>query len=294
MPSLSPTQPKYALYLNGVFDAVLKEIGAAQATDQKRECLLQPYSSGTIRLLADTLVSKSNPVRLYISTSELLPMVSYRALVVRWEDKRRLPANRLRRLNRHLRRFQPDEGRVYLEVDGKVCVNLLTITRLERVSPFSVSTLIKRDGSPLQPRTRSGGWVPVVEYPEWVGTLPIAGTRERLDAGFRDGVAQSLRDSPGERRKRLKRAAQLPERVQVLSFAFRRNPDVAAEVLARARGRCERCLRNAPFQRKSDETPYLEVHHRIFLALGGEDTVNNAVALCANCHRELHFGPDTP
>ncbi|HXU34436.1 MAG TPA: HNH endonuclease [Thermoanaerobaculia bacterium] len=34
----------------------------------------------------------------------------------------------------------------------------------------------------------------------------------------------------------------------------------------------------------------MEVHHRIRLAYGGEDTVENAVALCPNCHREAHHG----
>jgi 5-methylcytosine-specific restriction protein A len=28
----------------------------------------------------------------------------------------------------------------------------------------------------------------------------------------------------------------------------------------------------------------------VMLAEGGEDTVENALALCPNCHRRLHFG----
>jgi 5-methylcytosine-specific restriction protein A len=39
-----------------------------------------------------------------------------------------------------------------------------------------------------------------------------------------------------------------------------------------------------------DGTPYLEVHHVKWLALGGSDTVSNAVALCPNCHRLMHHG----
>jgi 5-methylcytosine-specific restriction protein A len=34
----------------------------------------------------------------------------------------------------------------------------------------------------------------------------------------------------------------------------------------------------------------LEVHHKTPLSARGEDTVENAIALCANCHRELHYG----
>jgi len=44
------------------------------------------------------------------------------------------------------------------------------------------------------------------------------------------------------------------------------------------------------FIRKKDNTPYLEVHHKIQLAEGGEDSIENAIAVCPNCHRELHFG----
>ncbi|HDR7378766.1 TPA: HNH endonuclease [Bacillus toyonensis] len=39
-----------------------------------------------------------------------------------------------------------------------------------------------------------------------------------------------------------------------------------------------------------DGTPYLEVHHVVPLATGGEDSVENAVALCQNCHRKAHYG----
>ncbi|WP_080666815.1 HNH endonuclease signature motif containing protein [Variovorax paradoxus] len=44
------------------------------------------------------------------------------------------------------------------------------------------------------------------------------------------------------------------------------------------------------FVSKATGDPYLEVHHITPLALGGDDTVDNAWALCPNCHREKHFG----
>jgi 5-methylcytosine-specific restriction protein A len=78
--------------------------------------------------------------------------------------------------------------------------------------------------------------------------------------------------------------------VSVFSTVYQRNPDVVAEVLARANGVCEGCQSPAPFIRAKDGTPYLEVHHNVQLALGGDDTVKNAVALCPNCHRKAHFG----
>ena len=60
--------------------------------------------------------------------------------------------------------------------------------------------------------------------------------------------------------------------------------------LRRAKGYCEKCGCKAPFIRKSDNTPYLEVHHTIPLSEGGADNLDNTIALCPNCHRELHFG----
>jgi 5-methylcytosine-specific restriction protein A len=78
--------------------------------------------------------------------------------------------------------------------------------------------------------------------------------------------------------------------VQIISIGYRRNADVIVAVLNRANGICERCNKNAPFVRRSDGTPFLEVHHRKPLAEGGEDTTENALALCPNCHREVHHG----
>ena len=107
---------------------------------------------------------------------------------------------------------------------------------------------------------------------------------------FTEAVEESLKDSSNARAARLSKAAKLPTKVAVVSYAFVRNPDVVAEVLLRASGKCERCKENAPFLRKKDRQPYLEVHHIVQLSKGGEDTVSNALALCPNCHRHLHFG----
>jgi 5-methylcytosine-specific restriction endonuclease McrA len=120
------------------------------------------------------------------------------------------------------------------------------------------------------------------------GTLP--NSLEALEAQFRKRVAASRNQRPALRRARLAHAPKLPQAVSVSVSAFIRNPDVAAEVLERAAGRCEDCKAKAPFRRASDNTPYLEVHHIIRLADGGEDTVDNAVALCPNCHRKSHYG----
>lgn len=113
---------------------------------------------------------------------------------------------------------------------------------------------------------------------------------DELEATFAEQVRESLRSSASDRARRLANANGVAKRVQVRAFAFVRNPDVVAEVLLRAGGYCERCRKPAPFKRKSDQSPYLEVHHRVPLAVGGLDLVANSEALCPNCHREAHHG----
>jgi predicted HNH restriction endonuclease len=70
---------------------------------------------------------------------------------------------------------------------------------------------------------------------------------------------------------------------------YQRDVEVYVAVLKNANGICEGCKKSAPFIKK-DNIPYLEVHHVIPLKDSGEDTTDNAVALCPNCHREAHSG----
>ena len=71
----------------------------------------------------------------------------------------------------------------------------------------------------------------------------------------------------------------------------KRCAEVKAWVLYSAKGVCGSCGNSAPFS-KADGTPYLEVHHVVQLAEDGPDTVDNAVAVCPNCHRALHLAAD--
>jgi 5-methylcytosine-specific restriction protein A len=181
---------------------------------------------------------------------------------------------------------------IYLEASpGKPCVNLISVIDVERLDPpFSVSRLIKTsDGKPLKTtRTTAGGWSVVYDS----GTPIEKGV---VEAELQAEVAKSLNDDDTARQQRLATATKKPQVIQVVSRAFRRNADVIAVVSKRANGICEECHSPAPFHRASNDTPYLEVHHRIMLSAGGEDTVANALALCPNCHRKLHFGKsDTP
>ena len=118
-------------------------------------------------------------------------------------------------------------------------------------------------------------------------------TLARLRDDFSQSVSLAALDSPETRQARLRNAPTTPRKVPVLSYEFVRNPDVVAETLFRAQGNCEHCRRAAPFMRRTDGSPYLEVHHKTPLSQGGQDTVANAMAVCPNCHRELHHGKST-
>jgi 5-methylcytosine-specific restriction endonuclease McrA len=68
---------------------------------------------------------------------------------------------------------------------------------------------------------------------------------------------------------------------------FERDPKVKAWIIQNAGGLCEYCKESAFI--KEDGLGYLEVHHLRSLAEGGSDTIQNTVAICANCHRKMHF-----
>lgn len=74
----------------------------------------------------------------------------------------------------------------------------------------------------------------------------------------------------------------------VVSSTYERNTYVVEYTRQRAKGVCELCNSNAPFTNSKGE-PYLEVHHIKWLSKDGDDTIDNTVALCPNCHRKMHI-----
>lgn len=133
---------------------------------------------------------------------------------------------------------------------------------------------------------------PIIDYVER-NAIPGWAQNPKRDSKFQDAfdneVAAATNITPEQRRLKIKKFPKLPVKIEIKTQSFIRNPYVVAEVLLRARGKCEKCSEEAPFRRR-DGSPYLEVHHKIQLAFQGEDTVDNAEALCPNCHREQHFG----
>jgi 5-methylcytosine-specific restriction protein A len=110
----------------------------------------------------------------------------------------------------------------------------------------------------------------------WVATADPAVLEERVAVM----LSQPLVDAPP--------GIPIPKRSISQVAVFERSPAVKAWVLKHAGPYCEGCHAVAPFEVQPG-VPYLEVHHVEPLAAGGADTVENAVALCPNCHRRCHF-----
>lgn len=64
--------------------------------------------------------------------------------------------------------------------------------------------------------------------------------------------------------------------------------NVKAIALKHANGTCQLCDRPAPFK-KTDGTPFLEVHHIKWLSKDGPDSEENVIGLCPNCHKKMHI-----
>lgn len=284
-----------ALFINGIYDAVMTEILAAQIAEPGNESFLQPYSGSIVRMLKENPPSSSSPVRLYISTTENLSKICYTAEIIKWEDKREIDEPRRQTVLRHLEKFQTKECDLFRgqELGEGKAVNLVTIRNLRSLETLlPTSFLVKKsDREPLKKRTRAGGWSEVFDRGDLsVFSLSATDTEETSNRRLADEIASARSLDVNTLQQRLNAAPKIPERVQIISVGYRRNADVIVAVLIRANGVCERCRKNAPFVRRSDGTPFLEVHHRTPLAEGGEDTIENALALCPNCHREVHHG----
>lgn len=278
-----------ALFINGVYEEVFREIASAQAKNEVGEFFLQPHKGAAITMLRDSIPSHAKPVRFYASVTSNPESVAYTGEIVGWEDKRSLVASRRAIIERLLRKFQEKEVDLFNgdEAAGDKPVNLLTVREVRPLIPaIPRSRFLKcSDGKPYS-RPRPGGWSQVHDPLDF--TLAGQESKTEMEAQLESAVRGALALPLRELERLADHASRIPERVEIVSVGYRRSPYVMAAVLLRAQGQCERCREPAPFVRRSDGTPYLEVHHLTQLSEGGEDTISNATALCPNCHRELH------
>lgn len=62
------------------------------------------------------------------------------------------------------------------------------------------------------------------------------------------------------------------------------------KIYRRAQNKCEYCECQT-FEKKNGEM-YFEIHHIVHYSDGGENSAQNCVLLCPNCHRKIHFAKE--
>jgi 5-methylcytosine-specific restriction endonuclease McrA len=153
-----------------------------------------------------------------------------------------------------------------------------------------------REGAGRTPETRMGR-----EIIHWLSvgdTVGIGNIGKEVfvwKAGKADVVSEIGRRiakaaKPKDLLKKAREATGKPPRQMRQVADFRRNLAVVGGALSRASGNCEMPSCSVQLFRRDDGRNFLEVHHILPLAEGGEDTMKNAAAVCPMCHRELHFG----
>jgi 5-methylcytosine-specific restriction protein A len=82
-----------------------------------------------------------------------------------------------------------------------------------------------------------------------------------------------------------------PERRAYVRSIIARNKTLAEAVKREANYRCERCGSITPWMTTAGK-PYVEVHHIIPLGDDGFDNLANMIAVCSDCHKQLHYSTD--
>jgi 5-methylcytosine-specific restriction protein A len=118
------------------------------------------------------------------------------------------------------------------------------------------------------------------------GSIPVI-PKVNLDKTFERKIKKASTLTLEELKSKASKSPSKPGSRVATTITYQRDPNVVSYTLKRANGVCELCEQPAPFNKRNGE-PYLEVHHVVQLAHGGEDTISNAVALCPNCHRKMH------
>ncbi|MGG3006675.1 HNH endonuclease [Geobacillus stearothermophilus] len=119
-------------------------------------------------------------------------------------------------------------------------------------------------------------------------TQPIEIPQEWIESKnrYREKRAKKLSDE--ELKARAKHTNKKAIKRSTSTTAYERNPYVSEYAKRWANGICQLCDQPAPFNDK-DGNPYLETHHIEWLSRGGDDTIENTIALCPNCHRKMHI-----
>ena len=105
---------------------------------------------------------------------------------------------------------------------------------------------------------------------------------EKLEKSILRKTKQEIKELAIEKSK-LNKNRNLVRKVSTL--IHERSPEIKEYVKELANGICQLCDNKAPFEVKGK--PFLHVHHIEYLSKGGEDTIENAIAVCPNCHAKI-------
>jgi 5-methylcytosine-specific restriction protein A len=136
----------------------------------------------------------------------------------------------------------------------------------------------------IRKRRRRVWMFPVALKPDGFRYIPEIG---KLRAS-QEAKERSLMRRSAAALKRLanKRSQSKPKKRMATAEQFVRDPAVSAYVKKEAKGICDLCQELAPFRFRGQ--PFLHCHHVRWLARGGADIIQNAVAICPNCHERMH------
>lgn len=159
-----------------------------------------------------------------------------------------------------------------------------------RENQYTFVDRVRLDGKPYQEQQPGADgkdrlvWVfPLLP----IGGAPLAFDRSVLLDLQERKLRQAKRLTDEELKKRASRAPAKPGGRLVNSYQHERSIWVAEYAKRRSNGVCDLCNKPAPFE--TEKGPYLECHHIVWLSNGGEDSIENTVALCPNCHRKMHL-----
>jgi hypothetical protein len=130
-------------------------------------------------------------------------------------------------------------------------------------------------------------WIPKADLEQiilMIASITFGNTQNLI----RKEAESSLQNFPLDvLKEKAQRALRKPQKRETVAQEYNRDPYVAEFAKRRANGICQLCKSLAPFKDKNGE-PFLETHHIKWLSTGGEDTIENTVGLCPNCHRKMH------
>ena len=171
----------------------------------------------------------------------------------------------------------------FVKLDNPPSINDVKRCALSGDGIKSQLSMLRLDCNKIQPLLNKA--TPTVDTRKEGSDILHQPTADQSELELRTSAIRQLRDH------RPPKGIQIPQHVNVSSTQYKRDPSVKAWVLNNANGTCELCQSLGPFRTK-DGDPFLEVHHVVPIAEGGPDTIENAVALCPNCHRRCHLSID--